>query len=48
MGITLAISYWSLQHNWEMHYVFMFNGRQGIQAYLRKLNGLSNWGGHTS
>ena len=39
----LFLRYWGLHHNWDMHNAFVFDGRHGVKAYLRKLKGVLMW-----
>ena len=38
--VFLFLRYWGLHHNWDMHNAFVFDGRHGVKAYIRKLNGV--------
>ena len=37
------LRYWGLQHNWNMHNVFMFDDRHGVKAYIKKLRRIHMW-----
>ena len=37
------LRYSGLQHNWNMQNVFMFDGRHGVKAYMKKLKGILMW-----
>ena len=41
--VFLFLRYWGLRHNWNMRNAFVFDGRNGVKAYLRKLNGVLMW-----
>ena len=36
----LFLIYWGLHHNKDMHNAYVFDGRHGVKAYLRKLKGV--------
>ena len=38
--VFLFPRYWGLRHNWEISNAFVFDGRHGVKAYLRKLKGV--------
>ena len=38
--VFLFLRYWGLCHNWDMRNAFVFDGRHGVKAYLRKLKGV--------
>ena len=39
----LFLSYWGLRHNWDVCNAFVFDGRYGVQAYLRRMKGVLMW-----
>ena len=41
--VFLFLRYWGLRHNWNMRNAFVFDGRHGVKAYLRKLKGVLMW-----
>ena len=41
--VFLFLRYWRLRHNWNMRNTFVFDGRHGVTAYLRKLKGVLMW-----
>ena len=38
--VFLFLRYWGLRHSWDLHNAFVFDGRHGVKAYLRKLKGV--------
>ena len=41
--VFLFLRYWGFCHNWNMRNSFVFDGRQGVKAYIRKLKGVLMW-----
>ena len=41
--VFLILRYCGLRHNWNMRNAFVFDGRHGMKAYLRKLKGVVMW-----
>ena len=41
--VLIFLRYWGLRHNWNMCNTFVFDGRHGVKAYLRKLKGVLLW-----
>ena len=39
----LILRYCGLRHNWDMRNAFVFDGKHGVKAYLRKLKGVLMW-----